>query len=228
MIVEIDRGEFDMTTEEIKKDILQCATNLMAHIRVMLAYLDTYKALCDSHKEYHNTMCQAPLFFNIIEKSLISALMIDLCKLFEENKDVFSVKKLYNICEQNQRYFSKYREEDGKETAVPSNLTNSLKLAKEEFERNKEVISNLKSQRDTLWAHHDKRWFLDPNKIENNHPIMWQDIEALLHFASDFTNCVILNFSSGIEFPFFNSKTACFDDVQKMLSLMERGINETK
>lgn len=72
-MVEIDRGEgeFDMTTEEIKKDILQCATNLMAHIRVMLAYLDTYKALCDSHKEYHNTMCQAPLFFNIIEKSLI-------------------------------------------------------------------------------------------------------------------------------------------------------------
>ena len=93
--MEIDRGEFDMTTEEIKKDILQCATNLMAHIRVMLAYLDTYKALCDSHKEYHNTMCQAPLFFNIIEKSLISALMIDLCKLFEENKNVFSVKKLY-------------------------------------------------------------------------------------------------------------------------------------
>ena len=138
------------------------------------------------------------------------------------------VTRAYNICEQNQRYFSKYREEDGKETAVPSTLTNSLKLAKEEFERNKEVISNLKSQRDTLWAHHDKRWFLDPNKIENNHPIMWQDIEALLHFASDFTNCVILNFSSGIEFPFFNSKTACFDDVQKMLSLMERGINETK
>ena len=55
---------------------------------------------------------------------------------------------------------------------------------------------------------------------------MWEEIEKLLRFASDFSNSVILNFTSGIEFPFFNSKTACSDNVQTVLCLMEKGIEK--
>lgn len=213
---------------EAEDQTLKYATNLMSHIRVMFAYLDTYKALCERHKMFHNTMIQAPVFFNVVEKSLVSSLMIDLCKLFEESPDVLSVKKLYNICEQNLKNFSKYRKKNGIETDTLSTLAQALKAVKKDFECNKEVIANLKSQRDTLWAHHDKRWILTPSKMEEEHPIMWEEIEKLLRFASDFSNSVILNFTSGVEFPFFNSETACSDNVQTVLCLMENGIEKRR
>lgn len=114
----------------------------------------------------------------------------------------------------------------GIETDIPFTLSKTLDLAKQDFEDNKKVISNLKKQRNTLWAHHDKRYILDPSQIEDSYPIKWQEIEHLLQFASDFTNSVISNFSSSIELPFFNNADACFDNVQTVLSLMENGMNK--
>ena len=211
---------------DISEQVFTYATKLMAHIRIMFAYLDTYKALCTSKKSFHDTMSQAPIFFNVIEKSIVSSLMIDLCKLFEDSSTVLSVKKLYSICEQNQKLFPKYRTYNGIETDIPFTLSKTLDLAKQDFEDNKKVISNLKKQRNTLWAHHDKRYILDPSQIEDSYPIKWQEIEHLLQFASDFTNSVISNFSSSIELPFFNNADACFDNVQTVLSLMENGMNK--
>lgn len=213
----------EMTTEELKSQTIQYAVNLMAHIRVAFAYLDTYKALLNNHKTYRTAMLQTPLFFSVTEKALVSSLMVELCKLFEDNPNVLSVKKLYNICEQNIKSFPKYRERDGVQTGVPSSMSTVLAITKTEFEKNKAIISNLKTQRDTIWAHHDKRWILKTDELETDYPIEWEDIESLLCFASDFVNSVILNFTSGVESPFFNAQTACLDQVQSMLILMENG-----
>ena len=92
--------------------ILSYAHTLMGHIRIVFAYLDTYKTLCNNSKEHQDAMNQTPLFFTVIYRSLVHEIMIDMCKLFEDNKQVLSIKKFHSICEQNQKVFFKVRQNE--------------------------------------------------------------------------------------------------------------------
>lgn len=208
--------------------ILSYAHTLMGHIRIVFAYLDTYKTLCNNSKEHRDAMNQTPLFFTVIYRSLVHEIMIDMCKLFEDNKQVLSIKKFHSICEQNQKVFFKVRQnENGDCTEIPYNIKNILELAKNDFLKHSKAIKNLKEQRDTIWAHSDKRFVLNPNKVENDSPVEWGVIEQLLQFASDFVNSIIMGLTNSIESPFFNSQRdckTCSENVEKLLSLLEKGI----
>ena len=85
--------------------ILAYAHTLMGRIRITYAYLNTYKSLCDNGVRYRDAMNQTPLFFTMIYRSLVHTIMIDMCKLFEDDKQVLGIKKFYLICEQNQKAF---------------------------------------------------------------------------------------------------------------------------
>lgn len=205
--------------------ILAYAHTLMGHIRITYAYLNTYKSLCDNGAKYRDAMNQMPLFFTMIYRSLAHTIMIDMCKLFEDDKQVLGIKKFYSICEQNQKVFSNTRQdENGEGTEIPYSIANVLALAEKDFVRNSKAIENLKAQRDTIWAHSDKRFVLNPNKVENDFPVAWDEIEQLLKFASDFVNSIIMGLTNSIESPFFNTPTACSENVEHLLSLLESGI----
>lgn len=205
--------------------ILAYAHTLMSRIRITFAYLDTYKSLCDNGAKYQDAMNQTPLFFTMIYRSLAHTIMIDMCKLFEDDKQVLGIKKFYSICEQNQKlFFNTRQDENGERTEIPYSIANVLALAKKDFARNSKAIENLKAQRDTIWAHSDKRFVLNPNKVENDFPVALDEIEQLLKFASDFVNAIIIGFTNSIESPFFNAPTACSENVEHLLTLLESGI----
>ena len=205
--------------------ILAYAHTLMARIRITFAYLNIYKSLCNNGAKHRDAMNQTPLFFTMIYRSLAHTIMIDICKLFEDDKQVLGIKKFYLICEQNQKVFPQTRQnEDGESTEIPFNILSVLTLAKRDFEKNSQAIENLKAQRDTIWAHSDKRFVLNPNKVENDYPVEWDEIEQLLNFASDFVNSIIIGLTNSIESPFFNSPTACSENVEHLLSLLEKGM----
>ncbi|MDO4982933.1 MAG: hypothetical protein Q4E35_05185 [Eubacteriales bacterium] len=204
-------------------DILKYARTLMMRIRFAHAYLNTYKAFCDNGKEYYEVMNQAPLFFALTEKSLVTALMIEVCKLFEDSSQVMSIKKLYNICEQNKPLFPKMRLENGKETNLPCNLEQILKTTNTKFESYSTIILNVKAQRDKLWAHTDKACVLEPDKIEKEFPVTWGDIEELLNFASGFANSIIICFTNSIEAHWFNSPNSYEENVLYVLNSMKSG-----
>ena len=208
-----------------RETILAYAHTLMGHIRITFTYLNIYKSLCDNGGKYRDAMNQTPLFFTMIYRSLAHTIMIDMCKLFEDNKQVLGIKRLYLICEQNQKAFLKIRQaENGENTEIPYHIANVLAVAEKDFEKNSKAIENLKAQRDTIWAHSDKRFVLNPNKIENDYPVEWGEIEQLLKFASDFVNSIIMGLTNSLEAPFFNAPTACTENVEHLLSLLEKGM----
>lgn len=208
-----------------RETILAYAHTLMGHIRITFTYLNIYKSLCDNGGKYRDAMNQTPLFFTMIYRSLAHTIMIDMCKLFEDNKQVLGIKRLYLICEQNQKVFLNTRQtKNGERAEIPYSITNILALAKKDFEKNSKAIENLKAQRDTIWAHNDKRFVFDPHKVENDSPVEWGEIEQLLKFASDFVNSIIMGLTNSLEAPFFNAPTACSENVEHLLSLLEKGM----
>lgn len=217
-----------MATEQ---EILDYAHVLMGHTRVSLAYLETYKCLRSHHVKYRESMLNAVVFFNIIEKSLISALMIELCKLFEDDRKVMSVYKLYNICEQNQKifhgktYIMRIEEDD---LPIPVRIDLLLNSVKKELEDHENAIQNLKALRDQIWAHSDKKHFLSPDKLEEEYPVDIYEIESLLHIAWDFPNTISYYLTEVCETPWFNSSDKCNKDVKNIMKWIQLGIETEK
>ena len=208
-----------------EEKLLDYAIQLLTHIRITFSYLNTYKSLCTFHKQYYIAMNKAPLFFNITEYALVSALMMNLCKLYDGDKEALSFVKLKNICEQNQPLFPKYRKEKGMETDIPFSISGLLSQVEKDLKEASKSIEHLKIQRDKLWAHNDKKYFLNPKNVENTYPINWDEIEELLILANSFTNSVLVAFTNSIEAPWFNSPTACEDNVEIVLALMDMGLS---
>lgn len=212
-----------------KQKILDYAEILLAHCRVSLTYLETYRSLINRHSMHHDVMLEAVVFFNIVEKALVSSLMMEACKLFEDDPNVMSVTKLINVCEQNQKLF------DGIEIdcrinddilPFPFSIAGLLKETKAALTQNNDAIKNLKNQRDQLWAHNDKKYFLNPQNLESKYPISMNEINTLLLIVCKFTNTIILAFTKSVLSPYFYTPNACDLDVERLIYLMELGLEK--
>lgn len=211
--------------------VLDYAQVLLSHCRISIAYLEMYEGLCKQHNQHHNAVKEAVLFFKIIEKALASELMVETCKMFEDNSDVISVFKLKHICEQNKQLFQGITRDaivNDELLPMPFSIDRLLKKVDEDLNKHKIVIDNLKAQRDQIWAHNDKKYFLEPDILENKCPIQFEEIKELLHLASDFSNMIIFAFTGLIVSPRFNPPGAYDKDIERIMKLMELGCQKEK
>ncbi len=205
-----------------RENIIEYAEALHYRVRIINSYRRIYKHLCDKKEQYNDVLNFAPTYFKLTTRALVHDLMVEMCKLFENDKQVMSIIKLYNICEQNQSIFPVTRsfERDGKKEEYAFSIHEVLLITKENLEHFNKAILNLKNQRDLIWAHSDKNHIISPNIVEKGTPVSWGEIEDLLQFASDFLNQLLLGLTNNIALPYFANDT----DIELLFEIAQQGL----
>lgn len=153
--------------------------------------------LFDEHLDFIN---KAPCFWSGVVTALRYSTLMQAARLFDESRDAIGIKKILNIVEQ-----SKY-----KDTAKEV-----LCRVRKEYDAYYNLIEDIRSMRDKIYAHNDKTlykdWNFDRDAILDDP--LWGRIVELLRWAKD--SILSLRSSYGDDFSlYFETK----NDVKNLLS----------
>jgi hypothetical protein len=212
-----------MSKEEIEKRIRA----LLLRITHVNDCFELYRYLIQSHEKHSGIINTAPAFFQLTEYSLQHTLMIELAKLYDENKDnKTGLKKLLNQCKQDKEIFlTEYSdvyidcETDQPVVAgiYPVNVLDDISIFECELATKTQKIINLKGQRDKWYAHLDKK-YEDVQKIRETFPMSFNDVEELIQFAGRICNRLLVDLNRGTVV----TKSTNNLDVEKIFIQMER------
>lgn len=126
-----------------------------------------YKYVLEFTSEKLDFTNKSPYFWSEILTSLRYSMLMQAARLFDESKDSIGMKKAFNMLEQ-----SKYRD-DIKQTLV---------RVRNEYESYRDLIDDIRTMRDKIFAHNDKviykDWDYDKDAYLDN-PIWSRMVELL-------------------------------------------------
>jgi len=131
----------------------------------------------------------APVFFRVIENSLVSDLIISLSRLYEgynregsnkRKQQQYTIKEFLNFLENNPKFTKKYNIE-----------LKQIEAHKNDLEEKKTLIKNIFKWRNKYYAHAD---FTKLEKIKNTAKVKYEDIRYLIDFAYDILNYYFVQF----------------------------------
>ena len=161
------KEELDATLNKLLYDIATIKTNWII-----------WKGLRDNLQEgaeYTRILEYSPCFWTVTLNNLLSNTLLGLARLYDEHKDCVGIKKLINICEQNQTLFPQERKEvytdpdTGEQTLHKEhvNIRESIKMAKIKYQSINKFRDQLITLSDKHLAHTDKQNFLDVKSLYN-------------------------------------------------------------
>lgn len=164
-----------------------------------------------------------PVFFNVVQDSLINSAITITMKLYDKNRDSFTISKVINTLENNKDIFLNEYEsiyhfpENSKMEADKITFTiDKLKLfeiAKEKIRTKEKIISDMKTKRDNYYMHLDEKYIKDFSELDRECPISINDVKNLLEDADEILN----SFYSSIKGIKLKPKTKDIDDVNELL-----------
>lgn len=166
-----------------------------------------WNGLSDELKQggkYMEILEYSPCFWGMTLDNFLYKSFIGLAKLYDEHKDCVGLKKLINICEQNQILFpqenvSIYGETDTREDIVHReyvDITQTIQVAKLKYQSVQDFREKLILLRDKYLAHSDKQIFLDIKSLYNEIAVKKENIDALIQTAGDIANAFLSNLSN--------------------------------
>ena len=169
-----------MSTEYTKEQILEFIEQLFKEVyhanNKLKLYLYVYNKFVDN-QELSNI---ATSYFALTLDALDNDFLIRIAKIFDERRGSYgTIFKFLNIVEANPQLFE------------VKNLHIQVKSHRKVFEEdNRELIKNVKTWRDQLYAHSDKVYFLDKDrpKLGENAPMMYGELMNLLQLATQTIN----------------------------------------
>lgn len=173
-MMELIRKKFDESLEKYEEEI----TILDSSFRLLL-YLN--ESLISKRKE----MEFSPCFFNLIFKSLLHYIIVNVCKLFEnykgEKRSDFNINIFLNFIEQNRRNI--FNQQLTKQT---------IDEDRKKIEEQEEILDNFFGWRDKHITHFSKK-LLKTQEISNDYPIKKEDFERLINISKEIVNkyCVL-------------------------------------
>jgi len=173
--------------------------------RASIAESDRYifEQYCDANKKQPEGIKMAPIFWQITSRALVHNLMMELAKLYESGKDVMGIEEILEICDKNTSFFV-------------GGIDFTAKLRKTLSDK-QELVSNLRKQRNKIWAHNDCRFFLTPEVVEHEFRLSWGEIEDLLNLAGDFGNAILAELGESPKSIHRDS----IDDVKRIFETMQ-------
>ena len=179
---------------------LDAILNKMLHdIIVIKTNLTMWKGLKNKlHKgaEYEVILGYSPCFWIVTLNNLLDKALLGTAKLYDEHNDCFGVKKLINVCEQNQKLFPKsyelkcengYTGEEYSHT-IQRNISTDIKTARQKYQSLQDERTQLITLRDKHLAHLDKNFFLDASELYNEVSLKGETLENLIDTAADIAN----------------------------------------
>lgn len=147
-----------------QKEVMQ--NNLRVELRAYFREYTSIQNAVDLHDELfkmtlnesgQQTWNQAPLFFSTIFDALSDSFSISLAKLFDKDTSAKSMWKLIQKCKSESHLFP-----DAKK------VSQELEVLEKELAENRLVdnaLCVLQNRRDKLYAHNDKKFFIEPEKV---------------------------------------------------------------
>lgn len=183
----------------------------LSHITAAHDYFIAYKTLVDAinNDAFNPKVNIAPAFFSVTYNALTDCLLLELSKLYcDSHVDERTLKKLINKAEANAKLFPTEitygaNVEDGEK--YPSsiktktvNIHEELNGIKRELETLEPIIKKLNLRRDKKIAHNDKKYFLHPEQLQNESPLLMAELHQLIHFAGKFCNNLLCYLNGGV------------------------------
>ena len=84
--------------------------------------------------------------------------------------------------------------------------------------RSLEALENVRIRRDKFHGHFDKRYFFDRDRMDEDAPIGWKDLEG----ASDVMGKILNRYSVDYDGGLYSWKTVNIDDLRRLLSVAGR------
>lgn len=155
---------------------------------------DLWRYLQARMQDRSEEMHLASGFFTLTNLSLFSDIIVSLFKLYEEKAQDGSLYKFLGIVSDSLSLF------DYKESPDDSPLVSlsTIKKDKEEIRWQYVAIGNLSTWRSKVFAHNDRKYYLDRNRLLQDASLTNQDIEVLIDLAWKIVNkyCLALDGSS--------------------------------
>ena len=128
------------------------------YISLIFNQFEVWKSL--NRKEYRDFYQKNLYFWNAVLSSLKTKPLLNLAKLFEEEKH-YNLLSVYNLLKE-----------------IPD--SDSKKEIEKEIQKYQKTIDNLKGRRNKMEAHFELEYVLNPNKVQEEFPLKYEEIEDLL------------------------------------------------
>lgn len=175
-----------MTEDELRELIHK----YLERIQITNDFFELYEHLNNSKSEYLNEMNYSPAFFSLVMHSLQESAFIELPKLFDCRADT-GLKNLLCICFKNSNLFRISYKEFNKEIAV--NIQQEIVFCEVKLLEAEDSVNKVKRYRDKYFAHLEKKYLRNPDKINQDFHLTVKDFRDLLKTATEICNSMLVN-----------------------------------
>lgn len=183
----MDKSENELKFEEYRQYLHKEATRLTS-------YIVLYRGLEELRYERLDEINMAPAFFQVVVDALLSAIVLWVEKIFDEqsqrglinfltfceyHRDLFALKEL----QRRKNYPDDHWMLKNREPITCQTIINDKKRVS-----NVQSLPSFKLRRDKFHAHFDKKYFFDREKLENDAPLKRSDLTQLIEVMKDIIN----------------------------------------
>ena len=177
--------------------------------------------------EYEAILGYSPCFWTVTLNNLLDKALLGTAKLYDEHDDCFGLKKLINVCEQNQKLFPKCHELKCKDGYTGEEFSHTIKrdisakieVARQKYQSLQDARTQLITLRDKHLAHTDKSIILEAEKLYQEVALKGEVFEKLIDTAAEITNSFLSTLSNtAVHIGFQNA-----DDYKTLLHYAKEG-----
>jgi hypothetical protein len=189
----------------------------------LASYVFLYRRLHERRVDRLDEMNIAPAFFQLTTDALKSAVILWVGKLFEDKAErgIFNFLK---FIEHNKGIFEigelKRRKgyPDGHWMLDREPITSKTIEEHRKRIKNLQCLQNFKTQRDKFFAHFDKRYFFDRERLDQEAPLTWGDLEIVIESLKDIIN----HYSSAYDGQLLALKPININDLDRLLDRLHK------
>ena len=153
-------------------------------------YRKIHQFYCENRERLQPKYAIAPGFIQYTNRAVKHGVIIELMRLFDDSS--FNIDKLCNECKKHSKSFRRYVKIEG--TPRPFSLDETIMAYKNSIKPYRKAISNLRVQRNTIWAHTDTEYIKNPLEAEDKFPVSWGEIEEIIEIVKT----LLVNLEQGL------------------------------
>lgn len=172
-----------MNKEQLK-EFLKALADKFALAQTSLV---VYKAIEEKSQTNPDVLNDAPAFFSITQHALATEIIVSLSALFERSKEGKGAdRSLWKYLDEAKTCYGKeiFIKGDNLTIRISEIILNQLKS----IEENQSLLLSVKSHRDQVRAHYDKKYFGNTEKQDQLPFLSFSDIEKLLNASQSIIN----------------------------------------
>jgi hypothetical protein len=182
-----------MSLREVEKKFENYREKLLQELMHLACYIRLYRRLHERRTDRLAEMNVAPAFFQIITDALFSSIvlwvdkilghrsergLVNFLSFIESNLKIFTISELQRRKDYPNGHWMLQRDPIFLETI--NSDREKIKAI--------EALKSFKVRRDKFHAHFDKKYFFNLDKLSEDSPIVWGDLEKVLEVSTEIIN----------------------------------------